>query len=274
MIDLKAIVTIAIKAAKTAGEVIRKAAEDDIRVHYKDGGSNYASQVVTEIDRKCDGMIREILKPSCEKYDLAILTEEQEDDKSRFEKDYFWCVGPLDGTLAFINKEPGFSVSIALVSRSGKSVLGVVYNPIVDVLYHSVEGQGVFKNEKLWQTSKKHHAIFTLVTPKTLQKLPNAEVIQSILDEIMNVQQYTAIQEVYGRGAVWNAIRVLEESPAIMVKPPKPEKGGGSLWDYAATACIFNELGYQATGFHGEPLELNREEDTFMNHQGVLFCSF
>jgi fructose-1,6-bisphosphatase/inositol monophosphatase family enzyme len=146
MINLEALASIAIKAAKTAGEVIRKAAEEDIRVHQKDGGSNYASQVVTEIDRKCDGIIREILKPSCEKFDLAILTEEQEDDKSRFQKDYFWCVDPLDGTLAFIKKEPGFSVSIALVSKSGKPVLGVVYNPMIDVLYHAVEGEGGFKN--------------------------------------------------------------------------------------------------------------------------------
>lgn len=274
MIELKELARVAIKAAKTAGEVIRKAAEKDIEIQHKDGGTNYASQVVTEIDRKCDGMIREILKPTCQKYDLAILTEEQEDDKSRFEKDYFWCVDPLDGTLSFIKKESGFSVSIALVSKSGRPVIGVVYDPIKEVLYHAYEDGGVFKNEKALKLSKKDNGIFTLVTPKTLQKLPMANQMKAVIDEKMTNQNCTVLKEVYGQGAVWNAIRVLEECPAIMIKPPKSEKGGGSLWDYAATACIFYELGLQATGFHGEPLELNKEEDTFMNHQGVLFCSF
>lgn len=273
MIDLNEIADVAIKAAKTAGIIIREAAEKDIEIHHKDGGSNYASQVVTEIDRKCDGVIRETLRPICKQYDLAILTEEQYDDGSRLEKDYFCCVDPLDGTLAFINKESGFSVSIALVSRHGKPVIGVVYNPAAQVLFHAVAGRGVFRNEKPWKPTKKQNGVFTLVTPKPLEKLPKADKIQSVIDQKMKIHNCNLLKEVYGRGAVWNAIRVLEECPAIMIKLPKTEKGGGSLWDYAATACIFNELGFQATGFNGEPLELNKQENTFMNHQGVLYSS-
>lgn len=229
MIDLQGLTQVAITAAKTAGQVITKAAEEDTEVHHKDGGSNYASQVVTEIDRKCDSIIRKILRPSCEKFDLAILTEEQEDDKSRFEKDYFWCVDPLDGTLAFINKESGFSVSIALVTKDGKPVIGVVYNPKVQVLYHAIKNEGVFKNEKPWKPLVHQSSTLTLVTPKTLSKIPNAEKIKSVLDKKMEAQHLRSYKEIYGKGAVWNAIRVLEEAPAIMIKPPKPEKGGGSL---------------------------------------------
>jgi fructose-1,6-bisphosphatase/inositol monophosphatase family enzyme len=271
--DLKELAKVAINAVKAAGEVIKEAADEDIPVQHKKGGSNYASQVVTEIDRKCDGIIRKILESTCEKYDLAILTEEQEDDGSRFQKQYFWCVDPLDGTLAFINKEQGFSVSIALVSKDGKPVIGVVYNPSNQLLYHAIHGNGVFKNGKLWKPIKKKDATFTLVTPKPLQKIPNAEDVKSVLDQKVKFHQSTLLKEVYGKGAVWNAIRVLEESPACMIKPPKSEKGGGSLWDYAATACIFNELGFQAIGFDGMPLELNKKSDTFMNHQGVLYYS-
>ena len=57
-----------------------------------------------------------------ERYDLALLTEELEDDGSRHVKDYFWCIDPIDGTLPFTQKKPGYGVSIALVARDGASV--------------------------------------------------------------------------------------------------------------------------------------------------------
>jgi 3'-phosphoadenosine 5'-phosphosulfate (PAPS) 3'-phosphatase len=59
----------------------------------------------------------------------------------------------------------------------------------------------------------------------------------------------------------------------VYFKLPKAEEGGGSLWDFAATAALFSELGYVASDFYGEPLDLNRADSTFMNHRGVLFAT-
>ena len=71
-----------------------------------------------------------------------------------------------------------------------------------------------------------------------------------------------------------NGIRVLENNPACMLKLPKKEKGGGSIWDFAATACIFQELGLPATHFNGERLDLNKKDGAFMNEKGVYYSSF
>jgi fructose-1,6-bisphosphatase/inositol monophosphatase family enzyme len=46
----------------------------------------------------------------------------------------------------------------------------------------------------------------------------------------------------------------------------------GSIWDFAATACIYQELGLLATNFEGGRLELNRREGTFMNHEGIFYA--
>jgi len=70
-----------------------------------------------------------------------------------------------------------------------------------------------------------------------------------------------------------NAIWVLENAPACYFKFPKPENGGGSLWDFAATACIFREVGAIASDIYGAPLDLNRPDSTFMNHRGILFTA-
>ena len=70
-----------------------------------------------------------------------------------------------------------------------------------------------------------------------------------------------------------NALWVLEQAPACYFKFPKPQAGGGSLWDYAATACIYAELGAWCSDFAGLDLDLNRADSTFMNHRGVLVAS-
>ncbi len=105
-------------------------------------------------------------------------------------------------------------------------------------MYHAYKGSGLFKNEHAW-------------TPR-------------VRDTEIVINQ---------GGAVMNACWVLDNTPAVFYKKPKPQKGGGCLWDYGATACLFKEAGFIASDIHGNNLELNRKESVYMNHSGVLFSS-
>jgi 3'-phosphoadenosine 5'-phosphosulfate (PAPS) 3'-phosphatase len=271
-LDLHYLTNVAVKAALAAGKIIKKAIDDDVEIREKEGGNTYASQIVTTVDFECESVILEYLTPTCKNYDIALLSEEKEDDKSRFEKDFFWCIDPMDGTLAFINKKPGFSVAIALVSKAGIPQIGVVFDPSNDNLYYAIKNKGAFKNGKPWQPSTPNNHL-TYVTDKKLEDTPRASEIKKLLNsKIANLglQNY---KEISGAGSVLNAILVAENTPALLLKFPKKEKGGGSIWDFAATACIFKELRLAATNFKGKSLDLNRKEDTFMNTEGILFSS-
>lgn len=245
----------------------------DVAVEQKKGGTSYASQVVTKVDKACEAVILAQLHPSCKELDIAFLSEETEDDKSRLVKDFFWCIDPLDGTLPFIHKQPGFSVSIALVARDGTPQIGVVFDPSTDTLYHAVKGKGAYRNHRPW-TIKHPNDHLTYVTDRRLKDTPSADQITSLLYEKAEQLDLKGVQEMAGAGSVLNAIRALENGPACMFKLPKKEMGGGSLWDFAATACIYQELGFPATNFVGGRLDLNRKEDTFMNSQGVFYANF
>lgn len=271
--DLKTLSTIAIKAALSAGAVIQQHLNQDIAVEVKEGGTSYASQVITKVDRSCEAAILTHLLPTCEKFDIALLSEETEDDGSRFEKAYFWCIDPMDGTLAFINKYPGFSVSIALVAKDGTPQIGVVYDPSTDTMYHAVKGHGAFKNGCPWEI-KKVNGHLTYVTDRQLKDTPHATEIENLLQKKARQLGLQEVRELAGAGAVLNGIRVLENSPACMLKHPKKEVGGGSIWDFAATACIYLELGLPATNFESGRLDLNRRDSTFVNEDGVYFASF
>ncbi|HEY5653991.1 MAG TPA: inositol monophosphatase family protein [Pontiella sp.] len=259
---LRQLESYAITAAQKAGAYIARTRPCDIQ--HKEGGDCPAAQVLTEVDHQSQSLILEILNPTFSEYDLALLTEENEDDGSRLKKDYFWCIDPIDGTLPFIEGVPGYAVSIALVSRKGVPQIGVVFDPVEQNLYHAVRAQGVFRNHLPWKPNAgRQEASLQVFTDRSvLQKawfLKANEVLEA------NVSGHG--------GAVMNAIWALEHPPACYFKFPKPGEGGGCLWDFAATACIYNESGAIASDMYGAPLDLNRPDSLFMNHRGILFAT-
>lgn len=270
--DLISLKDIAIEAAYGAGQIIRQHKGEAINIEHKAGMSSSFSQVVTDVDRACEAVILSHILPTCDALGIASLTEETEDDGKRFEAEYFWCIDPMDGTLAFIHNQPGFSVSIALIAKNGTPQIGVVYDPSSDTLYHAVKGKGAYKNKLPW-TIEHTGDHLTFVTDRSLKDTPRAAEIETLLHEKVKELGLRGIKEIAGAGAVLNAIRVLENGPACMLKFPKKTDGGGSIWDFAATACIYQELGLRATNFLGGKLDLNRKGSTFMNHEGVFYSN-
>jgi len=270
--NLKELTKHAVQAALEAGELIRSYQDREVEVLHKEGGDTYVSQVVTEVDRKAQDTILGILGPSCEEFDLAVLTEESEDDGSRFEKECFWCIDPMDGTLPFIRKEPGYSVSIALVAKDGSPQIGVVYDPVYDVLWQATRGQGVRRNGELWTLDASSQEL-TFTYDRSFADRPERDrVLQELEDYAHSVGLGKLVSTQFG-GAVINACHALENSPGCHFKFAKPQEGGGSLWDYAATACLFEEAGAVVSDIHGQPLDLNRSDSTFMNHRGAVYAT-
>ena len=147
-----------------------------------------------------------------------------------------------------------------------------VYDPSRDIIYHAIKGKGVYKNNLPWVLTQELD-VLTYVTDRKLKDTPYATEIEQWLYDKANELGLLRVQEIAGAGSVLNAILVLENSPACMLKLPKKESGGGSVWDYAATACMFQEFNLPATNYEGGTLDLNREADAFMNHQGIFFSS-
>ena len=272
--DLLILSELAITAAYQAGEIISKANIRSIEVNTKTGGSSLASTVVTEVDLLCQDIILQTLATSCKTYALAILTEEMPDSLERLQKDFFWCIDPLDGTLPFIESISGYAVSIALVSRQGIPYLGIIYDPLGKTLYHAMKNHGVFKNNQNWTLpSSAKSQDFFFINDRSFKQHHLFEPVLTAMKRIITQLGYNQLNTILHGGAAMNACWGLENSPACYFKFPKQGNGGGSLWDYAASACIYTEIGAFVSDIFGNPLALNRPNSTFMNQKGVLFCS-
>ena len=272
--ELRALAAVAANAAREAGALIAQYNGREVAVQRKAGGESLASQVVTEVDELSQSVILKHLLPTCAAYDLALLTEEQPDDGSRLEKDAFWCIDPLDGTLPFTESIPGYAVSIALVARDGTPLIGVVTDPSTGTQYQAVQGQGALRNGAPWQLqSKADPAPLHFIADRSMASCSKFYEAMDQLQVLATELDRDGLKTTLTGGAVMNALWVLEQAPACYFKFSKPQAGGGSLWDYAATTCIYEELGGWCSDITGQALDLNRADSTFMNHRGVLFAS-
>ena len=263
----------AIDAAHAAGEIINTYRQRDIEVQYKAAGNSAASQVVTEVDHKAQAVILEFLQPSCIEFDLALVTEESPDDGLRQEKEAFWCIDPMDGTLAFINNTHGFSVSIALVAKNGKPLIGVVYDPVEQDLYHAIDGSGAYKNNRIIRLPELDpDRPLILHTDFSFEAHPWFDKTSTGLQDISRSLELNGADIKFKTGAAMNACNILQEPNSCYFKYPRKGNSGSSLWDFAATACLFNEAGAIASDIFGLPLELNRIGSTYVNHRGSLYA--
>jgi 3'(2'), 5'-bisphosphate nucleotidase/myo-inositol-1(or 4)-monophosphatase len=260
--NLNYLAEVAIEAAVSTGKYIAKTRP--LNVEHKGNGGSLATEVVTEVDRASQEKILQTLEPTFAEFDLGLLTEESPDDGSRLVKDYFWCIDPIDGTLPFIEGLPGYAVSIALISRAGIPFIGVVYDPVTETLYHAIRDGGAFRNSKPWKPDfSDTESKLTIFTDRSEGDNPRFQAAAEALG---------ADWGTYG-GGVMNALWCLEHAPACYFKFPKAGTGGGCFWDFAATACIFRELGAWATDISGSAFDLNREDTVYLSHCGVLFAT-
>jgi myo-inositol-1(or 4)-monophosphatase len=142
--------TIAVKAARRAGNLINRGARDlDLLTVTTKGPKDF----VSEIDRAAEAAIVETLLDAYP--DHAILAEEGTAKGANAEAENLWIIDPLDGTTNFLHGFPQYCVSIALQHR-GQITQGVIYDPVRNDLFTATRGRGAFLNDRRMRVSKRH----------------------------------------------------------------------------------------------------------------------
>lgn len=139
MVQYSEILPIAIKAAIEAGIKTLLYYDKSTEIHIKSDNSP-----LTLADLESNKIINQALVNT----DFPIISEENKEVNFELRKHWktYWLVDPLDGTKEFINKNGEYTINIALIDNR-IPVLGVVYIPVLDVLYYSASGLGSFKVE-------------------------------------------------------------------------------------------------------------------------------
>jgi myo-inositol-1(or 4)-monophosphatase len=126
------------QTVREAGEIARHFYGKEYRRWSKRRG-----EPVTEADIAIDKFLRGVLEKS--RPDYGWLSEETGKNLSRLNTERMFIVDPIDGTTAFLKERPHFSISIGIAEK-GRSVAGVVYNPILDECFAAFAGGGARLN--------------------------------------------------------------------------------------------------------------------------------
>ena len=153
--EVREVLALAQRIAREAGAIQRDHFETDFAVRTKSSSID----LVTEVDLACEKALVAAIER--ERPGDGILAEEGHG--SEIEGcEWRWVIDPLDGTTNFAHGYPRFCVSIG-VERSGRREVGVVYDPLLDELYHATRGGGAFLGDRRLAVSRQQELGLALV---------------------------------------------------------------------------------------------------------------
>ncbi len=227
-----------ISIAKEAGEIIRNGFGTNFNIEYKTNETN----LVTEIDKASEKLITEFIR---KKYPThGILAEEGGEIKNTSE--YIWVVDPLDGTTNFAHGLPIFSVSIG-VQKQGKTIAGVVYDVMNDIVHSTELGSGAFANGQKMNVNKNdklNHAVIVTGFPYNIFENP-----EHALEKFTAVTRAARAVRRLGSAAIdlcYVAKGVFDGFWEVHLHP----------WDMCAGKLIVEEAGGLVTDFDGNEIDI------------------
>jgi myo-inositol-1(or 4)-monophosphatase len=225
------------RAARLAGQLLLDKAG---RVQVREKGP---ADLVTEADLASQEVIRETLLGAFPGH--GFLAEENLSIASS-DDDYRWIVDPLDGTTNYVHGIAQYCVSIAL-ERSGKLLVGTVYDPVADECFSATSGGGAWLGEKRLRASGQQqlsHAVVAMSFPPGAKRdSPDVTDFLHVLEQAQSMRRTgsSALNLCYvaaGRfDGYWSS--------------------SARIWDIAAGVLLVQEAGGIVTGRTGEPFVLD-----------------
>ena len=228
---------IAVRAARSAGSIINRAALDLDVLKVASKGTN---DFVTEVDQAAEEAIISTLLEAYPGH--AILAEESGRQRGSKHSDYLWIIDPLDGTTNFIHGFPVYAVSIALAFR-GKVEQAVVYDPTRNDLFYASKGKGAYLNDRRLRVSKRTRLSDSLIgTGFPFRKGDNFKRYLKMFEEVM--QQCAGMRRP-GAAALDLCYVAAGWYDGFF-------ETGLSPWDVAAGSLMITEAGGLVGNFTGE----------------------
>jgi len=242
---LHPMLNIAVKAARTAGSIINRAALD---IEVLKIGRKGPNDFVSEVDRNAEAAIIETLLEAYPGH--GILAEESGREHGARDSEYVWIIDPLDGTTNFLHGFPVYAVSIALAVR-GQVQQAVVYDPTRNDLFMASKGRGAFLNDRRLRVSKRTRLSDSLVgTGFPFRRGDNFKRYVKMFEEVMQAcaglrrPGAAALDLCYVAAGYYDGFFEMGLNP----------------WDVAAGSLIITEAGGLIGNFTGESDYLHQRE--------------
>lgn len=223
---MHALLNIAVRAARSAGEIIIRSLN---RLESLTVTSKGRNDFVTEVDHAAEQEIIKLIRRHYPNH--SILAEES---GRMGEDETLWIIDPLDGTTNFLHGFPVFAVSIAC-QHKGRLEHGVVYDPISQELFTASRGGGAHLDNRRMRVSKQRGLEGALIGTGFPYRA-NARFMDSYLAMLRAVMEHTAGVRRPGAASLDLAYVAAGRTDAFW-------EIGLSPWDTAAGTLLIQEAG-------------------------------
>lgn len=236
---------------RSCGELLRSRVRSEGQIHHK-GEVDFVTDTDLAVSRRlCEGL--PALLPGS-----RVITEEQTEHTFDYSGDT-WVIDPLDGTSNYIFDLHLSAVSVALI-RGGQPVLGIIYNPYADEMFHAICGQGAFLNGERIHASSKTRLIEGLVAVGTSPY--HRELSADTFKKLQRIFEYCVDIRRCGSAALDLAAVACGRMAGFYEEIL-------STWDYAAGALLIAEAGGKITRSDGSALRFDGKEPVVAAGAGV-----
>lgn len=236
--EIENILPFAIDLARESGAILKKGFGTSFEIESKDGKHD----LVTEYDKRVEDFIISSIR---KKYPTHRILAEESGQLGDLDDGFCWIIDPLDGTVNFAHNIPMFAVSIALATRE-KIHCGVVYNPMVEELFHAQVGQGAYLNDKKIQVTDTN--ILTMATVATGFPYNVAENPLHCIDQFAHIAKLGIPIRRIGSAAIDMAYVAAGKFDAFWEVILNP-------WDFAAGALLIQEAKGLVTNLEGRSID-------------------
>jgi fructose-1,6-bisphosphatase/inositol monophosphatase family enzyme len=234
----------AVGLAREAGEIMKENFSLGMKKEWKEDDSP-----ITVTDIAINTLV---LKAIQEKYPMHSFVGEE--GSKVIDSEYTWVCDPVDGTVPFSHGFPTFVFSLAL-TRNGESILGVIYDPMMDRLLHAEKGNGAFLNGKR-------------ITVSDNTQFNKRMFIEaggySVLPTLQNVLADEGCRILSFYSCVYAGMLVASGELAGGIYK------GDKSWDAAAVKIIVEEAGGKVTDLKGEEQRYDGEINGFIASNGLI----
>jgi len=244
--ETKLAVEAGIRASKAVMEIYRQ----DFTSGVKDDDSP-----ITKADLESNRIIKEVLAASS----LKVLSEEDEDDKSRLDSEKIWIIDPLDGTSDFVNRTGEFTIMIALVEDK-RPVLGLICRPTTDSLFLAQKSGGAFQlNDGRWNR----------LQVSSTYELTKCRAVGSrfhLSEQEKEFFRDLGVMSFESRGSSLKVAEICMGMADLYLTTSNKIK----QWDTCASYCLVTEAGGRMTDIDGGDILYNVDR---INHERGLLVS-
>lgn len=242
---------IAEKLVREAGKLVSQYYDSSVSVAWKG-----ANDPVTAADHAANALLMSGLRAAFP--DDGILSEESADNPSRVTKQRLWIIDPLDGTREFIDHIGEFSIMVGL-AIDGRPALGVVYQPVLDLLYRGIVGELA---EAVIEGQVQPLAVSSVAEPSAMRLVASRSHRNPLVDAVC---QRLGIHSQRPSGSVGLKVGLLATGSCDLYIHPSP---GLKEWDTCAPEAILTAAGGVVTDSWGGPLRYNKVN--VRQRQGLL----